>query len=700
MPNQLKDQTSPYLLQHVDNPVDWHAWNESALQKARQLQKPILLSIGYSACHWCHVMERESFTDEKIAARMNELFLCIKVDREERPDLDKIYQLAHQLLTERSGGWPLTIALTPDRQTPFFSGTYYPPTPRMGLPSFAQVIEEIAQYYRKHRQALTTYHLEFDKVFRQLNPTLTAEKLPTSQDALAKAAAELAGNFDAVYGGFGRAPKFPHPTQLELLLRHIATSPTKNSTTVDNNSPSNSPSNLSSSEQMLELTLQKMAEGGLFDQLGGGFYRYAVDSKWEIPHFEKMLYDNAQLLGLYAEAARYFRGESDGADEKFYHNIVQQTADWVMYDMQQKHGGYASTLDADSEGEEGKYYVWSESELRKILTADEWLAVKNYYELTGRPNFDGAWHFNITPDKLVRAAVDLDILQAAKTKLLTARTKRIRPALDDKILTAWNGLMIHGMASAAMALGCDEWTTSAQRALDFVRTNLWQDGRLKVTSRQGFAKLNGYIDDYAFLASGIIALLQADWRSADLQFAMQICDAMLAHFEDEIQGGFLFTAHDHEQLLHRPKSGLDEAIPSGNAAAVRALFQLGYLLGESRYLSSGEKTLQLFAADIANKPSIYASITSALQYREPANTQIIIRPGKSESPQIARDWQRQICANYRPQTSVFVIPTDENNLPDALALRSAKEKTIAYICRQTTCSPPIHSIDELLAELN
>jgi len=572
MPNQLAAQTSPYLLQHAENPVDWHAWDEAALQRARDQDKPILLSIGYSACHWCHVMERESFEDAAIASRMNALFVCIKVDREERPDLDKIYQTAHQMLTQRPGGWPLTLALTPHGHAPFFAGTYFPPAPRMGMPGFGDVLEQVAAHYRRHHKSMREHHRIFADALAQVNPQPAAEKLPLPAAALAHAARELSAQFDSEFGGFGGAPKFPHPAQLELLLRHHAQSGDANSA------------------QMLELSLRKMAAGGLFDQLGGGFYRYSVDRRWAIPHFEKMLYDNAQLLTLYAGALQY----GGAGDAAFYRQIAAQTADWVAGEMQQPHGGYASTLDADSEGIEGKYYVWDEDDLRALLQADEYAAVESFYGIAGEPNFEGKWHLAIHPDResmagrLARgndaggaddagaAAAPMPdpalaaALAAAKAKLLAARAQRIRPALDDKILTAWNGLMIKGMARAAIALGRNDLAESAARALDFVRAGLWRDGRLLVTTRGGRASLNGHLDDYAFLAEGIVELLQAAWRAQDLAFAVQICDAMLEHFEDREAGGFFFTSHDHEPLLHRPKSGPDDAIPSGNGAAIRA----------------------------------------------------------------------------------------------------------------------------------
>ena len=679
MTNQLSTQTSPYLLQHANNPVHWHAWGEEALALAAAQDKPILLSIGYSACHWCHVMERESFEDEAIAAQMNEGFVCIKVDREERPDLDRIYQSAHQMLTRRPGGWPLTLALTPDGHAPFFAGTYFPPQPRMGMPGFGEVLEKVAAHYHQHRDKMSGHHHSFEEAMARLNPLpprmAETSPLPTATHILKKAVQELSGQFDWTFGGFGDAPKFPHPMQLELLLRHAA-----------QDTKHQSDDTGKESLRFFNLSLHKMAEGGLFDQLGGGFFRYSVDRQWRIPHFEKMLYDNAQMLTLYSDAWRYF-------GEPFHRTIVEQTADWVMREMQQAHGGYASTLDADSEGVEGKYYVWSETDLRALLSAEEYAALEDGYGLAGEPNFEGQWHFNVHSPGVANAANSHDqrALQCAKAKLLLAREQRIRPALDDKILTAWNGLMIKGMARAAIALGRDDLAESARTALDFIRATMWRDGRLLVTCRNGQARLNGYLDDYAFVAEGIVELLQAKWRSADLEFAVEICDAMLTHFEDSEAGGFFFTSHDHEKLLHRPKSGPDDAIPSGNGAAVRVLCKLGHLLGNTRYLESAEKSLRLFAEALDKTPSVYGSLSMALQAAEATHPTIIIRGNAEEM----NAWQALCRRHYNPESTVIAIPTTATALPDALAQRKAQRKTVAYVCRGTQCSAAIDSMEDL-----
>ena len=680
MPNQLINQTSPYLLQHANNPVNWHPWAKPTLELARNQHKPILLSIGYAACHWCHVMERESFENDAIAKIMNKHFVCIKVDREERPDLDKIYQLAHQMLTQRSGGWPLTVALTPDGHAPFFAGTYFPPEARYNMPGFGELLEKISAHFSANSDKLGDYHLSFNEALEKLNPQSSANKIPAPLAALDNAITHLEKQYDAEFGGFGEAPKFPHPTQLALLLMRAS-----NTDAVYSNL---SKKHIDSATKMVRNTLTQMAQGGLFDHLGGGFFRYAVDRKWQIPHFEKMLYDNAQLLSLYGDGYHLF-GDPQYAD------TASSTAQWVIAEMQQPEGGYASTLDADSEGQEGKYYVWSETDLRAVLTENEYSSVEHYFGLFGEANFEGSWHFGLNPTTSLSSS-DKAILSTAKSKLLTARRTRIRPDLDHKILTAWNGLMINGMAKAGRILQQPEFIQSAQRSVDFVRNNMWQgtlsqNGRMLATCGLGKAHLNGYLDDYAFMLDGLLELLASSWRTSDVEFAVAICDAMLERFEDRQRGGFFFTSHDHEKLLYRPKYGADDAIPSGNAAAILGLLKLGNLLGESRYLQSAETALSLFADDLAHHPSVNALMTVALQYIGDQHTTVIIR-GNDEDNQA---WM-QCCHNrYQPLTSVFAIGKDAKNLPPTLASCKADKTTVAYVCKGDHCTPPITSLGAL-----
>jgi len=677
MPNHLANQTSPYLLQHANNPVEWYPWNKQALNRAKQLDKPILLSIGYSACHWCHVMERESFENTEIANIMNRLFINIKVDREERPDLDKIYQLAHQMLTQKPGGWPLTVALTPNRQAPFFAGTYFPPTSRFNMPGFSDLLERIAKHFQDNRTQMINYHESFEKALRQLNPSSSAKTLPDIGNTLTNAIECLISQFDREFGGFGDTPKFPYPTQLELLLTHCTIG---------------SENNVENSLKMAETTLINMGRGGLYDQLGGGFFRYSVDRQWKIPHFEKMLYDNAQLLGLYCDAYLITSNNE-------YAEIARGIAQWVMKEMQQFSGGYASTLDADSEGTEGRFYIWSETDLRAILTQKEYDIIENYFGLYGEPNFDGFWHFNVNMepdyDLLSKYPSLKTIIKNIKSKLLKHRSTRIYPRIDDKILTAWNGLMIKGMAKAARILGQMKLSHSAQRSLDFIRGSQWRNNQLLATHREGISHLNAYLDDYAFLLDGILELLQTEWRSSNLQFAIQIACAMLEKFEDKKNGGFFFTSHNHESLLYRPKQGADNAVPAGNGVAVAALITLGYLVAETTYLDSADRALKIFAKELQKRPSVYGALSLALQKLNPDHKIVIIRGNEVNKMK----WRALPSLQSSKRNTIFYIPNTIKDLPSSILDKKPKSDVTAYICTGFNCAPPVFSLEELMQKL-
>ena len=676
--NRLAEETSPYLLQHAHNPVDWYGWNREALALARQLNKPILLSIGYSACHWCHVMAHESFEDPQTAEVMNRLFINIKVDREERPDLDKIYQNAHQLLTQRGGGWPLTVFLTPDDQTPFFAGTYFPPEPRHGMPSFVEILQQIASAYQQHEDDIRTQNQHLLEALNNLNPAQSSELDQLNATPLDGALQQLAQNFDASWGGFGQAPKFPHPTNLERLLRHWAA--TSNREHTDNRA-----------RDMLLTTLHAMASGGIYDQLGGGFCRYSVDEKWMIPHFEKMLYDNGPLLNLYSQAWQ-------ASGHSVFKRITEETAEWVIREMQAPEGGYYSTLDADSEGEEGRFYAWTPQEVEALLSNDEYAVASRIYGLDGPANFEGQWHLHVYQD-IVPVAESLgltpeqatDHLKRARQKLFAQREQRIRPARDEKILTAWNGLMIKGMASAGRRLDRSDFIASAQQAVDFVHAQLFQDGRLLASYKDGRARLTAYLDDHVFLLDGLLELLQADWRTSDLQFAILLAELLLSRFEDEEHGGFYFTANDHEQLIHRPKPTMDDAQPAGNGIAAQALARLGHLLGEPRYLKAAERTLQNSWQAMSQMPYVHCALLDALEeYLYPPEI-IVMRADKENLAAGLRTCQN----GYAARRLCFAIPNDATELPGLLAERKAADDFIAYHCSGTTCQPPVKGLQEL-----
>ncbi len=676
--NHLIHETSPYLLQHAGNPVDWHPWNEAALAQARTEHKPILLSIGYSACHWCHVMAHESFEDADTAALMNRLYINIKVDREERPDLDRVYQLAHQVLTQRGGGWPLTLFLNPDDLTPFFAGTYFPKSPRYGMPAFQEVLTRAAQFYHDHAADLHRQNTALRDVFKRIESETPAMAGALNDAPLQAAYHSLAESFDPRCGGFGRAPRFPHPSSLAFLLWRAG-------------DPKIDGETAKHSRHMLEITLTRMAEGGIYDQLGGGFCRYAVDEEWMIPHFEKMLYDNGPLLALYAQAWAL-------TGEPLYARIARQTADWILRDMQSPDGGYYSSLDADSEGREGRYYVWDTAEIRQLLSAAEYAVYAPRFALDRPPNFEGHWHLHVQAgirdiaDSLGKNAKDVEaLLASARVKLLTARRGRVRPDLDDKVLTAWNGLTIRGMAIAGRLLKEPRLVESAQRAVTFIRAHLWKDGRLRASWRAGQAKLPAYLDDYAFLLDGILELLQAHWDSSLSAFTRELADALLAHFEDKPHGGFWFTADDQDTPLHRPRNFTDESLPSGSALAARALLRLGHLYAEPRYLDAAERTLKAALPGMLRYPEAHAAILLALQDGLEPPVMIVMR-GNQEK---LYAWRAELDRMFDPRRIVLAIPNDAANLTGLLAQCAPQGDVCAYICRGKQCSLPVMTIEQL-----
>jgi uncharacterized protein YyaL (SSP411 family) len=675
--NRLVATTSPYLRQHAHNPVDWWPWCEEALALARKTDRPILLSIGYSACHWCHVMAHESFEDPGTAELMNRLFVNIKVDREERPDLDKIYQTAHQLLAQRPGGWPLTVFLMPADQKPFFAGTYFPREPRHGLPAFKQLVQGIERAYREQKTAIESQNDSLMEALAELEPR-ASDALP-ERSAIDTALQELDESFDPEHGGFGDAPKFPHPTNLELLLRHAA-----------GGSDAETPDR--SARRKAVWTLERMIRGGLTDQLGGGFYRYSVDARWMIPHFEKMLYDNGPLLALCCDAFAV-------TEDPLFRDAAVMTADWVLREMQSPEGGYWSSLDADSEGEEGRFYVWDRDAIRALITPAEYAAFAAVFGLDRPANFEGRWHLHgyrtpeaVAGDLGLEPAQVQALLAAARATLYAARERRVRPGRDEKVLTAWNALMIKGMARAARTFDRPDYLESAEQALAFIRGTLWREDRLLATYKDGAAHLNAYLDDYADLLDALLELLQTRWSRADLDFALALAEVLLDQFEDPIDGGFWFTGRDHETLIHRTKPLGDEAVPSGNGIAALALQRLGHLVGEPRYLAAAERTLKLAADSIGRMPYAHATLLFALdEWLDPPET-LVIRAGDERIDA----WRRETQRGYRPRRFVLGIPTEESQLPGTLAAMVPGERPRIYRCRGTHCEPPTESLADVL----
>jgi hypothetical protein len=609
---------------------------------------------------------------------MNELFVNIKVDREERPDLDRIYQLAHQMLIQRGGGWPLTMFLSPIDHRPFFGGTYFPKESRYGMPAFTDLLHRVAEFYSTRAQDIAQQSEALKQAFDEISPPPADPSTALTDEPIVVARELLAREFDSRFGGFGSAPKFPHPANIEFLLRTWRASAGQDEPDLH-------------ALYMATLTLTRMCEGGIYDQLGGGFARYSVDEFWMIPHFEKMLYDNGQLLTNLAHAAV-------ATGDSLFARAASETSDWLMRDMQSPNGGYWSTLDADSEGHEGRFYVWDPDEVRGHLDSEEFEVFARRFGLDQPANFEGRWHLHVYR-AVADIAQELGIsesevqtrLDRARAKLLQVRNQRIWPGRDEKILTSWNGLAIAGMSVAARALRRKELIDSASRAVDFIRTHLWRDGRLLAVSKDGRSRFPAYLDDYAFLLDGLLELLQTRWRSEDLTFANELARTLLRHFEDKEHGGFFFTADDHETLMHRSRTFSDEAVPSGNAIAAKVLTRLGLLLGDTTYLDTAARTLRASWPQLERYPHGHAAMLVALEeHLDPP--QIVIIRGEE-----AVAWQRELDKLYAPRRMTFAIPADAPDLPSALAEKKPMEDTVAYVCTGMTCSPPIRTMEALAA---
>ena len=672
MANRLAGETSPYLLQHADNPVDWYPWGEEAFARARAEGKPVLLSVGYSACHWCHVMAHESFEDPVVAEAMNHHFVNVKVDREERPDVDQIYQTAQALLTRRSGGWPLTVFMTPEGE-PFFAGTYFPKQGRYGLPGFLDLLPRIARAYREKGEAIAAQGEQLKRALASLEPERQpGVALPAK--APARALEEMRATFDTTHGGFGSAPKFPHVPELELALRRHVEQPA------------------SGALPIAALSALKMAEGGIHDQLGGGFCRYSVDSQWQIPHFEKMLYDNGPLLGLYADLAV---ATGDAAFTRAAEGIVA----WMVREMRADDGAFFSSLDADSEGEEGKFYVWQRDQVRALLTDDEYAVAAPHYGLDGPPNFEGhAWNLRVaTPLPEVARVLGIDLAKAqaslasARSTLFDVREKRVRPGLDDKILTSWNALAIAGLARASRRLRRPDWTDLAISAADSLRRHAWRDGRLLATRKGVRAHLNAYLDDYAFLLAALDELMQTRFRLDDYAWARALAEVLLEQFEDRKAGGFFFTSHDHETLIHRGKPGHDNATPSGNGIAAGALISLGHLAGEPRYIEAAERAVRLFAPQLENAPRGFSTLIAALEELLAPPATVLL----AGDPPATAAWHASLAATLRPSVRVYDVAGV--SLPPELrkGAQPAATKAAAWVCRGNVCLAPVATLAEI-----
>jgi uncharacterized protein YyaL (SSP411 family) len=667
MANRLARETSPYLLQHAENPVDWYPWGEEAFARARAENKPILLSVGYSACHWCHVMERESFEDPEIARLMNALFVNIKVDREERPDVDDVYMKAVQMLTGR-GGWPMTVFLTPEGK-PFYGGTYYPPVDRHGMPGFPRILEAVARAYRERPADVAR---SVDQILSALARLEEARPIAGPLDAaLPRGAAEaLLPHLDGDHGGLGGAPKFPHPAVFQLFLRqHRAT---------------RDPRFLDA----VLLTCDRMAKGGIYDQVGGGFHRYSVDARWLVPHFEKMLYDNAQIPRLYLEA-----WQVTGAPA--LRRVVEETLDYVLREMQHPDGGFYSATDADSEGEEGRYFVWTRAEVARLVDAEDVDLVCRYWDVSEEGNFEGRniLHVSLPLEQLAQlfrrapedaaAAVD-----RARARLLAARSARVPPLRDEKVLTGWNGLMIGTLAEAGRVLRAPRFVAAAVRAAEFVWTHLRADGRLLHLWAGGRAKGGAYLDDHAFLASALVDLYEATGARLHLERARELAAALEARFHDPAGGGYFFTAHDEEQLIARGKSGADGALPAGASVAAHTLLRLHHLTGEPAHRERADEVLRLYHDEAGRNPFAYAAYLQALELALEGPTEVVVvgRPGAPEADAL---WDA-VAGVYLPhRVLVAAAPGEPDALAPARERPAVDGRPTAYVCRRFTCSPPV-----------
>ncbi len=671
--NRLADETSPYLLQHKHNPVDWHPWGDEALRLAREQDKPVLLSIGYSACHWCHVMAHESFEDEQTAALMNEYFINIKVDREERPDLDKIYQLAHQVLTHRGGGWPLTLFLMPDDQTPFLAGTYFPPQERYGMQSFRSIIQAVHNAYNTKRNDIEFQNRSLLEQLQHINQP-AKHQAELSDKIFAAMSQQMLEQFDADDGGFTPRPKFPHACFVERCLRQFS---------------------LYGSDyaNLLEaglFTAEKMAQGGLFDQIGGGFCRYSTDDQWMIPHFEKMLYDNGQLMPIYVWANQLRRNH-------YYERAISLTADWLMREMQSPAGGYYSSQDADSEGEEGKYYIWQVEEVKHLLSEFEFDIFIKTYGLDRPANFEGSWyphiyrtHTQLSQKFGLKEVEIIESLESSRHQLFEHRNRRIKPDTDDKVLTSWNALMIRGMLIAARILNRPDYAKSAFRALDFVRQHIWHNGRLLATWKDGEAHLNAYLDDYAYLLLSCIEALQAKWDKDLFTWCVELADSLIDDFSNKESGGFYFTRNDHENLILRSQTFNDDAMPSGNAIAAQALYYLGYLCAEPRYLDVAEKTINAASLQLAKQPIAYAAMLNAVDIHLHSATIVILR-GEHKA---IKEWQQIVNQYYLPDVLCFPVDEQAEVLDIFRDKKTINNQVSAYLCEGMICREPVTDINE------
>jgi hypothetical protein len=690
--NRLSEESSLYLRQHADNPVHWQPWDQAALDTAREHDRPILLSIGYSACHWCHVMAHESFEDAATAEVLNRLYVNIKVDREERPDLDRIYQLAHQLLTGRGGGWPLTVFLDPQDLVPFFAGTYFPRERRYGMPAFREVLEAIDRWYHENRDELQGQNAKLSQALQAIQgagaPQATGDVAVA--DLLARGAEQALARYDAEHGGFGGAPRFPQAPLLEA----VAALSAERTGSADDGSLDRSLAG--SLDAALHATLRTMALSGLRDHLDGGFFRYCVDATWTIPHFEKMLYDNALLLPLYAEGAQRW-------NDALLATTATGIADWLQATMRRDSGGYAASIDADADGEEGAFHVWRANEVAAVLDGSALALFRRAYGLDQPPNFEQrAWHlkrlrttaelaaeFGLPPDR-----VDTTLADAARA-LRAAREERVHPTLDAKQLTGWNALLAAGFVRAGRALGRDDWLDRAEEIFDFVRRELWAGDHLMAVFNAGGSRFMAYLDDYAWLLRALLDQLASRWHRETLDFAIELAECLLHRFEDPAGGAFFFSDAAVEVPIARSMIFQDDATPAGNGSAALALNRLGRLVGEPRYAEAAERCLRRALPRVAESPLAHASVLLALQDAAAPRPQLVLA---GRDPREQQDWKSWAEARFRLDCYLLGPPLEgehAHDLPGILGGFRTDRPATGWLCMGMRCLPPAHTRDEL-----
>ena len=673
--NKLDEESSPYLLQHAKNPVHWHAWNEEALGRAKKENKPIFLSVGYSSCHWCHVMAHESFEDEEIAKIMNENFVNIKVDREERPDLDDIYQKACQMTTGQ-GGWPLSVFLTPD-QRPFYVGTYFPALDSYGRPGFGSLCRQLAQSWKEKPNDIEKAADNFMQNLGKLQQHQAPSEIDKS--ILDEAAINLLQIADATYGGFGQAPKFPNASNLSFMFRYSKLS------------------GISKFQKFALLTLKKMAKGGIFDQIGGGFHRYSTDARWLVPHFEKMLYDNALLPIVYSEAYQITK-------DPFFGNVVKKTLDYVIREMTSSDGTFFSAQDADTNGEEGQTFVWKKQEIEKILGSDSEIFCI-YYDVTDGGNFEGntilANNINASSlgFKFGKSEHEIEsLISKCSEKLLDIRNKRDQPGKDDKIITSWNGLMVSAFLSGYRITDNSKYLDAAKQSIDFFESNFKKNHILHRTFKNAEPKLNGYLDDYAYMANASVDMFENTSQPKYLMFATNLANYLITHFWDDSTNGFFFTSDDHEKLIMRPKNNYDLSMPSGNSVAAYVLLKLYHITQNKQFLEIAKKIIESQAISAAENPFAFGYLLNALYlyYQKPTEITII----NNKNSELVSSLRK----NFLPE-SIMVLVESQNNL-EALSKHpffSGKEfqndKTTVFVCKNFSCSLPLSDLSEIEKEL-